>query len=140
MNNCESLQPLIIQHQDGTIVTGEIAARLHDDRSCTIQFTSSVTDHLEFTDWDFFECLVHLRQKLAQYNYRPLCKGARLNVYPSRMCRDMSSGSVAYEMTIGKHADTKDLVSIFDYAEPELIASIDEQKSFFKRWVESERV
>jgi hypothetical protein len=137
MSNREILQSLMIQHQDGTIFIGEITEQLHSDQSCTIHFTSSVTGHLKFSDWDFFECLVHLRRKLAQDNYRPLCQGARLSVYPSRMCRDMGNGSVAYEMVMGKHAEN--LVSIFDYAEPELIASIDEQKSFFKRWVESEK-
>lgn len=61
-----------------------------------------------------------------------LCKGAKLNVMPSRMASQMSAGLVAYEITLGKQATRKDIVHIFDYEEENLTNDPKEQIDFFK--------
>ena len=123
---------LKVQYCDETIVDGEIHYFQQQSKpwKWTIKFTSPVTDNLEFTNGDLFECLTNLRKELLKYNCIALCNGARLDVYPSGMCRDMGSGLVAYISKYGKSISEEDLVSIFDYAEPELIASVEEQYDF----------
>lgn len=66
---------------------------------------------------------------------RFLCKGSKINVYPSAMASHMSSGVVAYETQIGDpHAK---LVRIFDFEENDLTNDINEQFSYRKKWAES---
>jgi hypothetical protein len=139
--NDKTLQPLMIQHEDGTIIEGTIVYFNPDDKEYymwTLEFTSPVTEDLAVTNSDLFECLVDLRRELAKHSYRPLCNGARLDVFPSGMCRDMGSGGVAYVIKLGKTADPdEDLVDIFEYSDPELITSVDEQYEFYKSWCNS---
>jgi hypothetical protein len=127
-------QELKIQHLNGEISTGEIYYHRIDDYSCdwNLVFISPVTKKFETTNSDMFECLIDLRQELARHSYRPLCNGARKDVYPSGMCRDMAGGNAAYIMRIGQSANLEDLVNIFDYAEPNLIATVEEQLSFYE--------
>jgi hypothetical protein len=128
---------LIIQHDNGSITKGIISYFQQNSKSYfwKIEFTSSLTKHLEFTNVDLFECLIDLRRELAKYNCRPLCNGARLDVYPSGMCRDMGSGGIAYVLKLGQPAELDNIVHIFDYAEPESIASIEEQLNFYESWL-----
>ncbi|OCG25492.1 hypothetical protein A9G11_02155 [Gilliamella sp. wkB108] len=67
-----------------------------------------------------------------------LCKGAKQNVYPSRMSRDMAGGRVAYEYQQGKNASTDDLVSIFDFEDKDIVSPEKQQESFWA-WIRSER-
>jgi tRNA-binding EMAP/Myf-like protein len=66
-----------------------------------------------------------------------LCKGAKLNVHPSRMSSQMSSGLVAYELKLGKPSEEEDIVRIFDYEDKNITSNIEEQRTFYKNWVES---
>src|SRR5262245_20682533 len=54
---------------------------------------------------DYFEALCRVRLRLEEEKLIPFCYVASLNVYPSGMCRDMSSGMTAYRLTIGKRTD-----------------------------------
>jgi hypothetical protein len=130
-------QSLMIQHDDESITEGIINYYQQDSKSYlwTIEFFSSLTKHLKFTNVDLFECLIALRRELVNYSLRPLCNGARLDVYPSGMCRDMGSGGIAYILKQGQLADLDNIVHIFDYSEPELIASIEEQLKFYNSWL-----
>src|SRR5712691_10642003 len=58
---------------------------------------------------DFFECLIQLRKQLEPGGYRFLVNGARRNVWPSGMGRDMGAGLQAYCLTLGKPAQIGDL-------------------------------
>jgi len=66
-----------------------------------------------YTGKDIFVCLAKVRADFPHITF--LCKGAKINVMPSRMASQMSNGLVAYEMTLGKQASRADIVHIFDY-------------------------
>nr|WP_081502760.1 hypothetical protein [Pseudomonas sp. GM21] len=84
---------------------------------------------------DLFECLGLLRADFPETKF--LCKGAKINVYPSRMSSQMSAGLVAYELRLGIPAEDEDIVRIFDYEETNLTNNIQRQREFYTRWIES---
>ena len=88
-----------------------------------------------YTAHDLYACLGLLRADFPDVCF--LCKGAKLNVHPSRMSSQMSSGLVAYELHMGKSTETEDTVNIFDYEENDITHDIQQQRVFYKRWVES---
>ena len=131
---------LEIRNNKGDIIVAKIEYFIDEDRRCTLKFNCHLTNKLIFVDSDFFECLIQLRKELDKYNYYPLCNGARVDVYPSGMCRDMGNGLGAYIQIPNKKVNIEDLVDIFNFAEPNLIASVDEQYKFFKSFISSERI
>lgn len=139
MTTKSKLNKLIIQHQNGSTDDAYFDYFQCEEKpwNWTLIFTTDLTGTLNFTKSDIFECLIALRQELAKINYRPLCNGARRDVYPSGMCRDMGGGSSAYELKPGKHTENSDLVHIFDYANPELITSVEEQKRYYEAYLSS---
>ena len=52
---------------------------------------------------DQFECLLRLRTELEPLGYRTLVNGARLDVWPSGMARQMAAGRKCYVLTMGIH-------------------------------------
>ncbi|PAU64200.1 hypothetical protein BZL41_10555 [Pseudomonas sp. PIC25] len=84
---------------------------------------------------DLFECFSTLRAELPDVKF--LCKGAKLNVYPSRMTSQMAGGLLAYELTLGKQALRESLVNIFDPEEENIVQNPDEQKDYFMKWINS---
>lgn len=91
-----------------------------------------------YSDYDMYECFGSLRADHPEINF--LCKGAKLNVHPSRMSSQMSSGLVAYELKLGTPSEEEDLVRIFDYDDENLTNNIYEQRAFYKRWMESLKI
>ena len=94
---------------------------------------------LNIEGYDFFDCLLKLRNLLEQKGLFILCQGAATNVYPSRMSRDMSNGLKAYKLDLGKKASIDQLVEIFDPASIEIVGTIAEQNVFFQRWANSSK-
>lgn len=84
---------------------------------------------------DIYNCLAKVRADFPHITF--LCKGAKINVMPSRMASQMSGGLVAYEMTLGKPATRDDIVNIFDFEKNNLTNDPAEQVAFFKEWLES---
>lgn len=84
---------------------------------------------------DLFDCFQKIRK--LHNNYVFLCHGSRINVFPSRMARQMSGGLQAYVMTKGKQARQKDLVNIFEHADSNQFGTPEEQDQFFKEWLEA---
>ena len=82
---------------------------------------------------DLYLCLAKIRRDFPEIEF--LCKGAKLNVYPSRMCSQMSNGSVAYEMKLGKQARREDIVHIFDFEDKDITSDISEQIDFYRHWI-----
>lgn len=82
-----------------------------------------------------YACLAKIRADFSHMKF--LCKGAKINVKPSRMASQMSAGLVAYEMTLGKQATHEDLVRIFDYEDENLTNNPQDQVDFFKKWLAS---
>jgi hypothetical protein len=117
---------------DNTIVEGLISAS--SSPPWVIEFAAQDIPKLVFENKDLFECLIDLRKELAKFNCRPLCNGARLNIYPSSMSREMGGGRVACVLQIGEQAKREDMMDIFAYAEPHLIVLVDEQQEFYHNW------
>jgi hypothetical protein len=128
---------LMIQLSQGNTQEGLIKFSLSPP--WVIEFTCSTIPKIIFSDNDLFECLIQLRQKLAQISYIPLCNGARCDVYPSRMSREMGGGIMGYVHQLNKHPTNDDLVNIFDYAELSMLVSVDEQKKNYRLWLDSLR-
>ena len=89
------------------------------------------------TGEDFFSAFAEVRRQLEPFNIRVLCYGACRNVYPSGMLRDMANGLKAYKLSLGKKPDRFDIVGIFDNGPEMDIGSVDDQRRFYDRWVNS---
>ena len=64
---------------------------------------------IEVSGEDVFDCLIEARRILEGKRIQMLCNAARKDVYPSRMSRQMSGGTKAYVMKLGKPAMREDL-------------------------------
>jgi hypothetical protein len=109
-----------------------------DDRDYTLE--------LEIPDWgpqratgpDQFECRLHIRAKLEPQGFRFLVNGARRNVWPSGMGRDMGGGRQAYVLVVGQPGRLE-LVDISEPADEDQIAIVQEQSDFFQTWLDDRR-
>ena len=88
---------------------------------------------------DYFESLLLVRRELEHDGLLVCCQGARRDVWPSGMARDMGAGLKAYVLSIGRQPSQKDLVDIFDPAEQSLIGTVAEQEGHFQKWWASVR-
>jgi hypothetical protein len=86
---------------------------------------------------DYFEAMCRIRLDLDKAGWRPACYGASRNVYPSGMCRDMGRGLKAYRVRLGHHPKLDDLVGIFETGPDVEPVSVEEQRRFFDRWLQS---
>ncbi|MCW8276840.1 hypothetical protein IMF27_15120 [Pseudomonas sp. PCH199] len=84
---------------------------------------------------DIYECLGKIIKELPDIKF--LCKGAKINVRPSSMSSQMSSGIVAYEHKLGVKPSRKSIVNIFDYEDQDIINDPQMQTDYFFRWLES---
>ena len=53
------------------------------------------------------------------------------------MSRDMGGGRKAYIMRLGKQVNRDDLIEIFEYAELPLVGTVQDQRDYFRAWVDS---
>ncbi|WP_339527638.1 hypothetical protein [Pseudomonas sp. EL_65y_Pfl2_R96] len=88
-----------------------------------------------YTDHDLYLCLAQVRQEFPEIQF--LCKGAKINVFPSRMCSQMSGGIVAYELISGRTGTFDQIVNIFDFEDKNITHDIRAQKDFYRRWLNS---
>lgn len=137
MNNSNFSQELKIQSSNGEIFTGLLQCHRIDEtsRQWNMVFTSPVMERIETTNWNLFACLTDLRRELARNSHRPLCNGARRDMYLSGMCGEMGEGRVGYIIKLGEPLELENLVCILDYAEPNLVVSIEEQEEFSEKWL-----
>ncbi|SED87228.1 hypothetical protein [Pseudomonas kilonensis] len=102
-----------------------------------IEMTVTMPDGIErsYTAADLYLCLGKVRKDFSDVSF--LCKGAKINVHPSRMSSQMAGGVVAYEVRWGETADESDTVNIFDYEDKDLTNDITEQVEYHRRWLQS---
>lgn len=81
-----------------------------------------------------FEALIALRLLLERRGGCLLCAGARTNVFPSSMSRDMGGGRMAYVLRLGEPA--LELVDIFASAERSQVGTVEEQRAFQSLWMQ----
>jgi hypothetical protein len=85
-----------------------------------------------FRKTDLYKAMQSLREYLETKSCQLLCAGARPDVVPSPMYRDMDGGCKAYVIHLGKQAT--ELVDIFDYAEPAVVGTVQQQREYFEAW------
>jgi len=107
----------------------------YDTANLTMTFSEADNFKKTYTGKDIYDCLANIRAEFPNITF--LCKGAKINVKPSRMASQMSAGLVAYEMTLGKQATNENIVHLFDYEEENLTNDPREQAEFFKKWLAS---
>lgn len=111
----------------------EQATITYDRNKCTLAISFSSGVEKTYTDLDIYRCFGLLRREFSHIQF--LCKGSKINVYPSAMASQMSCGVVAYELTLGESEG--ELVRIFDHEENNLTNDIEDQVKFRKRWAAS---
>jgi len=111
----------------------ETAIIEYDRKTPTLSITFLDGIKRTYTDVDIYVCFGILRKEFNDVQF--LCKGSKINVYPSAMASQMSSGVVAYEVYIGE--PDAELVRIFDYAENDLTNDINEQVAYRNKWADS---
>jgi len=84
---------------------------------------------------DVFSAFLNLREAMPGYVFQ--CKGAKMNVHPSRASSQMGGGLMAYELYLGCPARRESIVNIFDSEVVVEEVSPKDQVEFFKRWLRS---
>lgn len=113
--------------------TIDATMKLNDDGNTVEIIVYNDTLYVNAVDEYPFFALVKIREKLELKGYHILVNGSRYNVYPSGMQYSTFS---AYELELGKQA-TK-TVNIFDKIyNSEEIGTVEKQKEYFYRWIES---
>lgn len=115
----------------------EALLELSEGEPCIMTVKSNGLDTSTFQARDFFDCLIQARKWVAKFDGIFLCNGARRDVYPSRMSRQMAHGKMAYKMKFGMQAQRSDLVNIFDFAEEASIGTVEDQEKYYKDWINS---
>ena len=123
-----------VKHPDGTII--DCFVEIFKTRPAKLIFSGPYLDRREFLADDLFDALVALRGELEDMGAQLLCAGARPDVFPSGMSREMGLGIKAYVNRIGFPSRRADLVDIFDCAAAG-VGSVAEQNAFHKKWLES---
>ncbi len=132
------------------MTSAALSARRSDGRivDCTIEYEvgrraefSVRGDQIDIkaTGEDLFSAMQAARRSLDEMGIFLLCQGARRNVWPSRMARDMGGGMKAYQLRLGEQARRGDLVDILAPAGPEEVATVVDQEMFHKQWLTSLR-
>jgi hypothetical protein len=122
--------------QEITIIknaTRETAIIEYERSTCSLSITFANGQKKAYADLDIYVCFGLMRKEFNHITF--LCKGAKINVYPSSMSSQMSSGVVAYEVKMGESEAVP--VRIFDPEENDLTNDIRMQVEFRKKWANS---
>jgi hypothetical protein len=84
---------------------------------------------VEIEGTDLFQALQLLRGRLEPRGMRVCCQGARPDVLPSGMARQMGGGRRAYRLVPGGPVGLDALVDIFDVADCDDVVTVDEQNA-----------
>lgn len=126
----KTIEILISNH--GIVETATIEC---DRKKLTLTIIMQNGFKKSYTAYDLYVCLGMLRADFPETNF--LCKGAKLNVHPSRMSSQMSNGLVAYELELGVPSEEENIVRIFDYEDKDITNDINKQHAFYKNWIAS---
>jgi hypothetical protein len=132
MSETRNLQ---IKFSDGS--TRECSVSIAESPPWNLSVAGADLGPWQFDRPDLFEGLIAFREELEKIGARLLCAGARPEVYPSGMSRNMGGGRKAYIHPLG--ASATEMVDIFDFAPPESVGTVAEQRAFRDRWIQSLR-
>lgn len=89
-------------------------------------------------DSGYFGALAVARRELETQGVQLACNGARLDVWPSGMPRQVGYGRRAYVLTMPSTAARPSTVDIFEPApKSAVLATVDEQREWFRRYWDS---
>ncbi|WP_077049251.1 hypothetical protein [Pseudomonas sp. KK4] len=125
----------IVEIMTTTFETAETFVVECDRQNRSLTLIAKDGSRKKYTADDIYECLGLLRADFPEKRF--MCKGARLNVHPSRMSSQMSAGLVAYELHLGTPSEDGHMVNIFDYEETDITNDIQQQRDFYIKWVRS---
>lgn len=123
----------IVYKENGVVNNSDL--HLINNVKCILQLNIPGKPQLTAEGDDFFDCFKTLRRLNNSITY--FCKGAKINVLPSRMTRQMTMGLTAYETTLGVPALKDNLVNIFDYEDENLASDPLEQEQYEAKWFSS---
>ncbi|MCX6118115.1 MAG: hypothetical protein NT027_11280 [Proteobacteria bacterium] len=123
------------QIDTGTLVMWECSSKDEEDQVCLDLALADQT--VSATAETFFEALTEVRKSLEVLELKPVCLGARKDVYPSPMILHMGDGDKAYRMKMGQQALMEHLVSIFDPDPDRSPSSVAEQEAYYQEWLKS---
>ena len=83
---------------------------------------------------DLFSALEAVRLELEGGGLLACCQGARPDVFPSGMSRQMAGGRRAYRLRAGRRATEEDLVDILDPAGCDDVVAVQEQHDAVQRF------
>ena len=83
---------------------------------------------------DLFECLQGIRRHLESEGLLLCCQGARPDVFPSGVFRQMSNGRYAYPLRRDPPLTDEDLVDIFAPADISEVGTVDDQRRAVARF------
>lgn len=138
------LRPVSIQLSDGQICTGDLvsftkyASAASPAGACCLELQIENGGNFSQESNDYFGALIKMRGQLEPHRIKLLCWGARKDVWASGMQRDMGAGLIAYHLVKSDGCPSQQ--SIFDYAPPETIGSVDEQRQYAEAWFNSRRM
>jgi hypothetical protein len=111
--------------------------RFHKDRSYSITVSGSFGT-LEGAGYDLFEALNVIRRVLEAQDRFIAVQGGRRDTWASGMLRDMIGARHVYVLELGRDIRTReDRVDIFAEAEPDQLATVEEQRRYYREWQES---
>ncbi|EON74435.1 hypothetical protein H131_01060 [Lysinibacillus sphaericus OT4b.31] len=121
---------------DGKIFDGilKLYEESPDDEEMVLIELLILGDTISFEHENFFLVLQSLRQHLEKKHIQVMCNGAALNVYPSQM---QGTGHLAYKLKFGEPARLKDIVDIFEFDNGLRFVKIEEQFSYYNKWLKS---
>jgi hypothetical protein len=90
-------------------------------------------DRYVASGFDLFDSLTKLRRALEADGLLICIQGARADVHPSGMSRQMGGGRRAYRHVSGRRPGVADLVDIFDAADCKEVVSVENQFLSIKR-------
>lgn len=127
---------------DGKIFDGilKLYEESPDDEDMVLLELWILGDTISYEHENFFQALQSLRQNLEDKHIQVMCNGAALNVYPSQMQLSMGSGRLAYKLKFGRPATTEDIVDIFEFEDGLKFVEVEEQLSYYNRWLKSLQV
>ena len=124
-----------VRMPDGTVK--ELAVEISKGSPWWLAFRDFDGARQRFEARDLFEAFLAMRENFEARGCQLLCAGARKDAWPSGMSRSMGGGRKAFIVHLGLPAEMDALVDIFDYAEPEVVGTVEEQRAHISKWFDS---
>lgn len=137
MNNFKQFELPLYNIKSKKYSICQISIHKNDRGRLILDFEHDLLEKQQTQSSDFFACLCELRLVLEKYGYLILCNGARVDCYPSGMGINMGLGLQVYQLKLGEKANRHDLVKTFNIAEVSQVGTVEEQRTYFEKFLES---